>query len=191
MNQATLPANDGNALPIAWEKLPWEIVPVQGTTDRGRVIPLFTLRATADQFAHLLAKAKQQDVEIRQVVAPTDGMIRTAPPDLLYDCHGWVFTGGRYFIAGRDIEWILLDNDYQLVLEPEPGDLAIYRDSTGTIRHSGIVVAITNNNMPLVESKWGYIGRYISPAYTRTYRLSCTFYHSSRNGHCLRGAATA
>ena len=110
-------------------------------------------------------------------------MIRTAPPDPSYDCHGWVFTGERYVIHGKDVEWILRDNRYELVQSPSPGDLAIYRDRAGRIAHSGLVVATRSGAAPLIESKWGYIGRYVSPADTRMYGAGGTYYHSKRSGH--------
>jgi hypothetical protein len=171
---------------IDWQRLPWDRAPVRATTDLGRPIPLFTLRNSA----RLRGRANQLDAEVSGMFAPTDGMIRTAPPDLGYDCHGWVFTGGHYLISGGDVEKILKDNGYKVVSDPHPGDLAIYRDDAETIRHSGLVVAVTAGSGPLIESKWGYIGRYISPVHTHMYSMDAIFYRSPRKGHRLRGVET-
>jgi hypothetical protein len=181
-----LPSHASRLGVIDWQGLPWDRAPGQAKTDAGRPIPLFTLRTDG----RLVARAQKLDAEVYTEFGPTDGMIRTAPPDLGYDCHGWIFTGGRYQIRGADVEQILKDNGYRAVHDPSVGDLAVYRNSAGTIVHSGIVVGFTSKNVPLVESKWGYIGRYVSPVHTRMYGMPCTFYRSSRSGHCLRGVGT-
>jgi hypothetical protein len=174
------------SLAVAWQRLPWKQEPIHALTDAGRPIPLYALAADSAKLQRLVTRAAQLDEDVRQEFAPTDGMIRTAEADPGSDCHGWLFTGGRHLIDGQDVEWILQDNGYQHVLEPQPGDLAIYPDSAGKIRHSGVVVAVTDKHVPLVESKWGFIGRYISPAFNHMYGPGCRFYRSSREGHHLR-----
>jgi hypothetical protein len=167
---------------VDWQKIPWERVG-EAKTDKGRPIGLYFLRV----HGYLFDRAKQLDADVRAEFGPTDGMIRTSPPDPTYDCHGWLFTGGRFLISGADVEHILADNDYGSVSTPRPGDLVIYRDRAGTIRHSALVVAVTPGQMPLVESKWGYIGRYVSPVHTHMYALAFTYYRSKRPDHFLRG----
>ena len=39
-------------------------------------------------------------------------LIRTDEADVRYNCHGFVFTGGRYWIRGGYVEHILKDNGY-------------------------------------------------------------------------------
>jgi hypothetical protein len=175
---------------VAWQRLPWKRQSVSVVTDAGRSIPLYTLAIDPSEFEKLRMRGQQLDAAVSQELAPTDGMIRTAPPDPGYDCHGWIFTGGRHLIDGQDVDAILQDNHYYPVHDPQPHDLAIYRDDAGIIRHSGIVVAVSDAKGPLLESKWGFIGRYISPAANHMYGQACTFYRSSRAGHHLRAGTS-
>jgi hypothetical protein len=114
-------------------------------------------------------------------------LIRTAASDASHNCHGWTFAGGHYWIDAGEVEHILTDNGYQVAAEPRPGDLAIYRETDGHILHSGIVEAVTAPGLVLVESKWGEMGRYLHPADRTRYNGRLLYYHSSRQGHLLRG----
>src|SRR5262249_23621062 len=106
MDQAS-PAAGGNPPgPLDSEWLPWQPLPVPARTDAGRPILLYTLRGTATQLAQLLARAEQQDEHMRRAFAPSDGLIRTSPPDLSYNCHGWIFAAGRCYVEGPDVEAI-------------------------------------------------------------------------------------
>ena len=40
---------------------------------------------------------------------------RVAPVDPACNCHGWVFTGGRFWVSGEDVPRILEDNGYRRV----------------------------------------------------------------------------
>ena len=57
----------------------------------------------------------------------TDQMIRRGAASDASNCHGWVFTGGRFLLYLEDVEVILRENGYAEVPEPQPGDLVIYR----------------------------------------------------------------
>jgi hypothetical protein len=106
------------------------------------------------------------------------------------NCHGWVFTGGRYWVRGVTVEGILADNGYRKVATPRAGDLAVYRDSAGAILHTGLVRATLPDRPVLVESKWGAIGAFIHPVDVHPYDGStCTYHRSPRDGHRLREAA--
>ena len=107
-------------------------------------------------------------------------------------CHDWVFTGGRYTLTG-DPQAILEDNGYAEVQLPRAGDLAVYRDqSSGTLMHTGVVRSVGEGGAVLVESKWAWMGRYLHPAGVYCYPGAvCTFYHSARSGHLLRGLEAA
>jgi hypothetical protein len=105
------------------------------------------------------------------------------------NCHGWVFTGGLYWLRGEAVEGVLADNGYRQVAAPQLSDLAVYRDPSGTIMHSGVVRATTPDGLVLVESKWGEMGAFIHPVDVHPYEGSSYAYHRSpRDGHRLREA---
>src|SRR6185503_14107368 len=105
-------------------------------------------------------------------------------PDNRANCHGWVFTGGWFGIAGQDVDKILLDNDYDRVEQPRPGDLVIYRDTEGRAAHSGIV-RLAEGDLVLVESKWGAQARYLHRLLDQAYATTYEFYRSPRHGHFI------
>src|SRR5206468_7019484 len=69
------------------------------------------------------------------------------------NCHGWVFTGGKFNLSPDAVELILKENGYQETHEPQPGDLAIYRQA-GVISHTAIVRYVTEGQPVIVEGKW-------------------------------------
>jgi hypothetical protein len=118
-------------------------------------------------------------------------VIQVAPADWTYNCHGWIFADGRYLMPDLDVDLILRDNGYAPVDVPAVGDLAIYRDGRGCVCHSALVWAV-HNQFVLLESKWAWMGRYLHPPEATPYGQRCTYYHSSRPSHLLRGVeATA
>jgi hypothetical protein len=119
------------------------------------------------------------------------GLLRTAPPDEGYNCHGWVFAGGRGWIQGAEVEDILRDNGYAETAEPLPGDLIIYRDGGGAVAHSGVVRAVGPGCPLLIESKWGKGGRFLSPPEAPPYGERYSFYRSPRQGHQLHNSGDA
>jgi hypothetical protein len=117
-------------------------------------------------------------------------VIARVPPNDHSNCHGWVFTGGRYWLSPQDAAIILKDNHYQAVTNPEPGDLAIYHDDAGNVLHSGIVRGKIDEDI-LIESKWGTLGVYLHLAQGCVYGSTVAYYHSGRQGHLLRGITPA
>jgi hypothetical protein len=111
---------------------------------------------------------------------------RGAPADEA-NCHGWVFTGGRYNLRGRFVEVILSDNGYTDVDTPAAGDLCVYRDPQGEVSHTGVVQAVLGDGSVLVESKWGRLGVYLHAAGDSCYGTNFTFHHTDRSTHRLRG----
>ena len=109
-----------------------------------------------------------------------------APADRSYNCHGWVFTGGLYFLPDDEVEPILQENGYQVVDHPQAGDLIIYHNDRGQVAHSGRVWAVGDGNL-LVESKWAWLGRYLHPPEASPFGHYWTFFHSARPDHRLRG----
>jgi len=102
------------------------------------------------------------------------------------NCHGWVFTGGRYVIPGDRVDTILRENGYETVSSPLPGDLVIYRDDAGTPVHTGIVKAIGTDGFVLVESKWGQLDVFWHIAEEPAYGSRFEYRRSGREGHLLR-----
>lgn len=118
--------------------------------------------------------------------------IQTGPPDPGSNCHGWVFTGGRYLVSGHDVELILADNGYLEVKGPQPGDVAIYRDTTGFATHTALVCGLGDKGAVLMESKWGQGARFIHTATDHPYsRDAVTYYRSDRGSHTLAGIGAA
>jgi len=147
-------------------------------TDRGTSIAL--QEALAPREAQQLA-----DIEERYLYAGSlrESMIRVGHADDRCNCHGWVFTGGRYTVRGADVDLILRDNNYREQSQPRPGDLVIYRDSSGSVSHSAIVQYITDGEPVLVKGKWGNLGTFTHPVDRSPYGVEFTFYRSPRSGH--------
>jgi hypothetical protein len=150
-------------------------------TDKSRSIPLFTSR-TGDS-----ASAAAEREQLRKMGLDLH-LIQTANADQQYNCHGWVFTGGRYWVRGPAVETILKENGYKRVERPAANDLAVFRDEAGQVLHTAVVRLVTANGTVLLESKWGQLGRYLHKDNQHAYSSGrCTYYHSDRNGHLLRG----
>lgn len=153
-------------------------------TDRGRPIHLFkaTLCAPTVPSAFLAG----QERKILQSACLDGRLIRTDHAGGRYNCFGWVFTGGRYWICQvREVDWILEDNGYRPVEQPQANDLAIYRDADDNVNHVGLVRLVHDDGPVLVESKWGTLGRFIHLGDAWN---NCTYYRSpARNGHLLQG----
>jgi hypothetical protein len=161
-------------------------------------VPNRTLQALTDRDAPigLLLMAPQEvpgqpeDMEQQFVgeLARNHQLINSGPADPGHNCHGWVFTGGRYWVDGSDVPRILRDNGYQPVAHPRAGDLVVYRDSASEeVVHTAVVRAVTEEGLVLVESKWGQMGRYIHPPDKLRFANPFRYYRSSRQGHLLRG----
>ncbi len=113
-------------------------------------------------------------------------IIRRGPADERSNCHGWVFTGGKFLLTGDDVEQILKENGYQEVQTPLAGDVAVYR-AGGSVTHTGLVRYVTEGEPVLVEGKWGTLGIFLHPADKSVYGTDYTFYRSNRTGHLLIG----
>jgi hypothetical protein len=114
-------------------------------------------------------------------------LIRIAPPTDTHNCHGWVFTGGKYWLGPDDVQRILADNKYERVSEPRTGDIVIYRQGNN-ITHTAIVRSPAANGRPiLVEGKWGWMGVYLHAIDDSSYGKCHEFYRSPRDGHLLVG----
>ncbi len=113
-------------------------------------------------------------------------LIRQSGPNTNSNCHGWVFTGGKFFVTNEDVEAIVKENGYQEVQVPQPGDLVVYRQG-GSVAHTAIVRYVAEGQPVLVEGKWGVLGVYLHPADKSCYGTQYTFHRSARSGHLLVG----
>src|SRR5205807_1031471 len=110
----------------------------EATTDLGSPIPVYRV-AYPERISP--ADRRAEEMFLRKAGA-AEGVVHVAGPDPTYNCHGWVFAGGRGWIHGGDVDAILKDNGYVQVKQPGVGDLIVYRDSSGGIVHSGFVCAV-------------------------------------------------
>lgn len=155
----------------------WE---VRAVTDTGRRIRL----GTPGQPVSDTDLSGVENDQIRTHALDRKVIVRAAP-DPSHNCHGWVFTGGRYWVAGDDVNDILTDNGYVPVSTPAVGDVAVYRTAAGEVVHSGVVVAVVG--YLLVESKWGPMGRYLHGPDAQPFGGTCSYFRSARHGHTLKG----
>lgn len=151
------------------------------TTDRGNQIVLKQPIAARDP--NELAGA---ELKTLQGMKFGDQVIRRSGPSDNSNCHGWVFTGGKFLLSPDDVEQIVKENGYTEVHEPQPGDLVLYRQG-GTVAHSAIVRYVSEGQPVLVEGKWGGMGVFLHPADKSCYGTDYTFYRSGRASHLLVG----
>jgi hypothetical protein len=151
---------------------------VVGLTDLGRQLPLIAY----DDSPQVLSETERAILGSEQFAHQ---IIRLAGPSTVCNCHGWVYTGGRFAIQGRYIPDLLKDNGYQDVSDPRAGDLVIYRHEGGAVEHTGLVRMVDATGLVLVESKWGPLGVYLHPVDAQPYCKDHKFYRSRRAGHVV------
>jgi hypothetical protein len=155
-----------------------EDVELVAVTDRGRVIPVFRYSTSnTPERALAISESLKSDTDSTAIFR--------APPDPRANCHGWLFTGGRFLIKGDDVQQILDDNGYGRVSEPEAGDIVVYRDNSGYISHTGLVRGILDDDTIIIESKWGVEGTYLHAPEAQPFSQVFDFYRSPRSGHLL------
>ncbi|MCI0700754.1 MAG: CHAP domain-containing protein [Planctomycetia bacterium] len=151
------------------------------TTDRGTVVTLKEPITPRDSSELAGPEAKV----LRE--SKLDGsVIRRGGPADDSNCHGWVFTSGKFLLGPDDVELILKENGYSEVHEPRPGDLVVYRQS-GVVAHTAIVRYVSEGQPVLVEGKWGTMGVFLHPSDKSCYGTEYTFHRSTRSGHLLVG----
>ena len=152
-------------------------------TDRGQKIPLYY--PSAQTLAKLDPATKSRP---DRLLGFRDWTIELAPPDPQTNCHGWLFASGKGLIDNPYVDQILADNGYHDVATPAPGDIIVYRSARdNSIVHTGLIKAATDDGIVLVESKWGYYGRFLHQPQHQAYSQKYQFLRSSRNGHQLVG----
>lgn len=154
-------------------------------TDKGRPV---TLHVAAELREPAVIRAAEQ--KLLGSFPSHDKLIRVAPPSDVCNCHGWVFTGGRYWLGPDDVQRILEDNAYQPVSDPRPGDLVIYDDGM-KISHTAVVKAVVPGGPVLVEGKWGWMGVFLHAVDSSCYGDRVTYFRGPRTSHVLAGLAPA
>jgi hypothetical protein len=154
---------------------------VPAETDLGRPLDL-----KAPVEARSVGELSQSERRLLNDMRYVEKVLRVAPASDVCNCHGWVFTGGKYWMGPEDVERVLADNGYQPVSDPVPGDLAIYRDST-SITHTAVVCSAVPGQDVLVEGKWGWMGVFMHRVGDSAYGKNYTYYRGSRNGHLVVG----
>lgn len=160
---------------------PSQVPTARAQTDTGREVALKEATAPRDV-------SEMQLLEEAIFSRPTvrDNVIRCQPGSDRTNCHGWVFTGGRFWVGGTEVDPILRDNGYHVVTEPQPGDLVVYRHGDA-VCHTALVRYVTENQPVLVEGKWGCTGVYLHPVEKSIYGDDYRYYRSNRKGHLLAG----
>lgn len=148
----------------------------EAITDKGRPISLFHFKM------HSTAEAVQAFIDGNE--RDRAQLIRLGEANPASNCHGWVFTKGRYGVRDSDVDAILADHDYELVTAPAEGDLAVY-STDEQICHSGIVRIAGANAPILIESKWGPFGVYLHGIASQPFSQTCRFYRTKRADHEL------
>jgi len=175
--------NHANELLVARQEISTpeleESLETVGITTTGLTIPLFHPLLDTEMAGDEVAWLAQGDWEYR--------VIRLGDATLEANCHGHVFAHGKFWVLGRHVSVILQENSYEESANPLPGDLAIYRDSSGMVSHSGVVRGLMPGGAPLVESKWGLLGIFLHTAIDCPYDKSDLRYyrHPTRTSHHL------
>src|SRR5262249_11169044 len=98
---ASTPEWTGEEIPKAVPP-PLKPPPWTATTDRGRLVTLH-VSASSDP-AHC---SELDEADYLQRADLTRKVNRTGTPTVDTNCHGWVFTGGRYWVKGEAVQSIL------------------------------------------------------------------------------------
>lgn len=102
------------------------------------------------------------------------------------NCHGWVFTDGRYLLSGQDVLKILEDNGYEEVTDPRPNDVVVYLTQDYSVSHTAIVRYVTPGQPVLVEGKWGNLGIFLHAVDDSPYGSTYKYYRTRRPNHLLQ-----
>jgi len=145
-------------------------------TEKGTRIPLYAWSASATEFRRYAVASEQQHARDFPAIRLERSSDQT-------NCHGWVFTQGRHLLFGDGVEQILQDNEYTIAEQPHVNDVIIYRDSSGTILHSGIVRTVLDDGTVLIESKWGISARYLHLPQNQPYGDNFQYYRSTHSTH--------
>ncbi len=168
-----------NEIPLDSHTLMSEDTEYLAITDAGTQIPLYEIdiRESNGLVRNQLANST--------MIPAGAKVIPRGDANLNANCHGWVFTGGKFLLRGRSVDQILTENGYTVQGIPAAGDVIVYRGGQGELLHTGIVSGILLDGTCIIESKWGIAGRYLHQAEDQPYGLNYAFYRSERGGHLV------
>ena len=148
-------------------------------TDAGQRLTLHRWRVSDEEFRAYSARSATR------LSGMSEATIPRAAADSRTNCHGWIFTGGRFLLTGEEVERILQDNGYEVANRPQAEDVVVYRNESGDIMHTGLVRGVLDDGTVMVESKFGVDGRYLHQPEDQPYSRDFAFYRSARTGHCV------
>lgn len=157
-------------------------VSVRAVTDRGTEVHV--RQTTVPRDPSTMDPIEEKTLRDQNLLG---SVIRRQPADDRSNCHGWVFTGGQFWVTGEEVEAILSENGYREVPTPKPGDLVIYRSQNGSPSHTAVVRYVGDGLPVMVEGKWGWMGVFLHPVDKSSYGTRYQFYSSPRRGHLLAG----
>jgi hypothetical protein len=149
------------------------------TTDLGTKIRLYRREVTEEDYAKF---ARYSALTIQGV---TEKAMRRDVPSKSSNCHGWVFTGGNHILSSSDVPQVLNENGYRQVDTPTINDIVTYQDKDGIVIHTGVVRALYDGRIPMVESKWGMTAVYVHLVNEQPYSENHSFWRSNRSSHQL------
>lgn len=149
------------------------------TTDAGACIQLYRLETSDRQFEEYASLLEDKQNGFSHL-----GILRQ-DADKMANCHGWVFTAGRFLLKGTDVERILCDNSYYIVADPKPGDITIYRNEVGGILHTALVQGVLIDGNVILESKWGVDQRFLHLPANQPYSQFYDYYRTTRPNHLI------
>lgn len=156
-----------------------EVPNIYASTQSGATVKLYQRTVSREEFASFV------DGAASTIQGFTQTAILRAEADKSANCHGWVFTNGQYIIACEDVDTILHGNNYTEVQRPQLGDVAVYRNSDRAVVHTGVVRGFLDNEIPLVESKWGMNGVYLHLANQQPYSSTVSYWRSASGDRAL------
>jgi hypothetical protein len=138
-------------------------------TDRGSRVPLERVETQTRNYLN------NEEERVLLQSAFRESIIRREPATDDSNCHGWVFTGGKYWVSGSAVDCILAENGYEIIVDPQPGDLVVYRRA-GSPTHTAIVRYVTPGLPVLVEGKWSWMGVFLHPVDQSAYGTNHSYY---------------
>ena len=71
---------------------------------------------------------------------------RDAFPEYNYDCHGFTFTDGTFWINDDEVEKILIGDGYEKSETLQKGDILVQRNKAGNVYHSAKIIEVDKKN---------------------------------------------
>lgn len=149
-------------------------------TDEGTDIPLYHVAVEESVFGSYASNSEDKYADFG------NALIRRKGADMMANCHGWVFTAGRFLLKGNDVDRILCDNRYYVVSAPKPNDIVIYRNGLGAILHTALVQGVLTDGTVITESKWGVDQRFLHLPTDQPYSQLFEYYRTARPTHLIQ-----